>query len=411
MMTFKGKKVGVISKQTLLYSVAFFFLLKADYFSYMGILTTLYNYGFVITFCIIALYELTRMNHSSLKVLILLSILFPIMVGISYGVELTLPLFVPSLQAIGLTLLIGRGIRQNFMQCMKALALVLGIYVYLNLASIILVPEGLYGSDELYAGSYWLLGYKNVMIRFLLPAVFINAVYAVYETGRYTLRTYLLVIAAIATEILVDCKTGLVGILIMVFMMIVFSRDKLPRFFKLRNGIIVVVLISAALIGTNIIDAFSGVLSYLGETLSVYNRQLVWARAGQLIMESPFWGYGLRTNQGYRDLINLSLGWTYFSHPHNYIMYTLIQGGLIGFSFIVSVFAKAGKMCALDKDNFGAKMLIIMYIAFFVMGLTESLVGASLLLPLTLFAEGFTEDPIYYYKKGENEIEDFDYCS
>lgn len=103
---------------------------------------------------------------------------------------------------------------------MAGLALILEIYTYVNFATIVLFPDGLYDA-ALYAGNYWFLGYKNVMIRFLLPAIVLNAIWTVHNKGKYTVRLYLLIIISIATEWMVDCKTGLIGIIIVVATMII----------------------------------------------------------------------------------------------------------------------------------------------------------------------------------------------
>lgn len=390
------------TKRFILYSLAFFFLLKSDFFAYMGLFTVLYNLGLVLTLCVVFASMLRIRDNSKLRPLVLASLLFPLIVGIAYGVSLTQSLFSPLLQSIGLTLLIAIGIKRDFPTCIKALALVLEVYAYVNILSVILFPNGLYGTEDdfVYAGKYWFLGYKNVMVRFLLPALFINAVSALYSKGKYTLRTYLLCVVVVATQILVDCMTGLIGVSIMVIMMIVFSRKSLPRYFNLRNGIIAIVLISLSLISLDLMSIFGSEIAGLDREESLSTRQLVWARAGELIMGSPLWGYGLRTSQDYRDLISLSLGWVEFSHPHNYVMYVLMQGGLIGATLIVLIFRKIGMLWAADKSNYGLKMLIAMYVVFLVMGLTESLTGATLLLPLSMTAEGFAKYPVHYLNKG-----------
>lgn len=397
-----GIKSKMGTKRLYLYSLAFFFLLKSDYFAHMGNFTVLYNIGLLLTFCVVFAAMFQIRDNSRLRPLVLASLFFPLIVGIANGVVLTQSLISPLLQSIGLTLLISIGIKRDFPTCIKALALVLEIYAYVNFLTVILLPNGLYGTEDdfVYAGKYWFLGYKNVMVRLLLPALFVNAVSALYSKGKYTLRIYLLCVVVVATEILVDCMTGLVGVSIMVLMMIVFSRKKLPQYFNLRNGIIAMVLISISLISLDLMSIFGSEISELDREESMLTRQLVWARAGELIIGSPLWGYGLRTTQDYRELISLSLGWVDFSHPHNYIMYVLLQGGLIEATFIVLIFRKIGMLWTTDKNNYGLKMQISMYSAFLLMGLTESLTGATLLLPLSMMAEGFTKYPIHYLNKG-----------
>ena len=93
--------------------------------------------------------------------------LFPLAVSLIQGVQLTQSAFFPILQTIGLIAVIGDGVEKKSISVLAGLALILEIYTYVNFATIVLFPDGLYDA-ALYAGNYWFLGYKNVMIRFLL---------------------------------------------------------------------------------------------------------------------------------------------------------------------------------------------------------------------------------------------------
>lgn len=143
---------------------------------------------------------------------------------------------------------------------------------------------------------------------------------------------------------MVDCKTGLIGIIIVVATMIIFTRKQLPKFINARNGLLFIGVLSIALATTSLLDEFSDLLLDMGETVSVFSRQAVWFRAIQLFVKSPVWGYGIRTNDGYRELINLSTGWGYFSHPHNYILYVLIQGGILEL-MLISYLTGSCRLC------------------------------------------------------------------
>lgn len=114
-----------------------------------------------------------------------------------------------------------------------------------------------------------------------------------------------------------------------------------------------------------------------------------------MFVKSPVWGYGIRTNDGYRELINLSTGWGYFSHPHNYILYVLIQGGILELMLISYLIIKVTRMCLANRNNYMAKMLLVFYIASFVMGITESLVGYTLLFPIALYVGLLYEEEDY----------------
>lgn len=383
------------------YTVAFFFLIKPDYFSYMGVFTLLYNVGFLMTVAVITLCFIKRSKISKTATLVLGIALFPFMVSLFEGVAIANSIIIPLVQTIGLAFLMEMGVHKRFGECVDSLALILEIYTYINFFSIIFCPSGLYEAD-FYSGNYWFLGYKNVMIRFLLPGICVNAINTIFKKGVYTFRLCCLIAISVISLWITDNKTGFIGLLFVSIMLLLFSRKQLPRFINLRSGAIVAVVISILLATTSIVTAFSSILESLGETISVMSRQAVWIRAIELFIESPIFGYGLRTNDGYRTLINLSTGWGYFSHPHNYILFTLIQGGIISILLIISLFIRISRRYRRNNDNYGLKVLICMYLSFLIIGMTEALSGATLLYPLAILADGFIENEVKYdYQAGK----------
>lgn len=263
------KECKISISKRMQYCIIFFFLLKPDYFSFLGIFTILYNYTFLIILFCVLINEIRKLQIRKISLLLYAITLFPLAVSLIQGVQLTQSAFFPILQTIGLIAVIGDGVEKKSISVLAGLALILEIYTYVNFATIVLFPDGLYDA-ALYAGNYWFLGYKNVMIRFLLPAIVLNAIWTVHNKGKYTVRLYLLIIISIATEWMVDCKTGLIGIIIVVATMIIFTRKQLPKFINARNGLLFIGVLSIALATTSLLDEFSDLLLDMGETVSVF---------------------------------------------------------------------------------------------------------------------------------------------
>lgn len=256
------KECKISISKRMQYCIIFFFLLKPDYFSFLGIFTILYNYTFLIILFCVLINEIRKLQIRKISLLLYAITLFPLAVSLIQGVQLTQSAFFPILQTIGLIAVIGDGVEKKSISVLAGLALILEIYTYVNFATIVLFPDGLYDA-ALYAGNYWFLGYKNVMIRFLLPAIVLNAIWTVHNKGKYTVRLYLLIIISIATEWMVDCKTGLIGIIIVVATMIIFTRKQLPKFINARNGLLFIGVLSIALATTSLLDEFSDFASVI----------------------------------------------------------------------------------------------------------------------------------------------------
>lgn len=197
------KECKISISKRMQYCIIFFFLLKPDYFSFLGIFTILYNYTFLIILFCVLINEIRKLQIRKISLLLYAITLFPLAVSLIQGVQLTQSAFFPILQTIGLIAVIGDGVEKKSISVLAGLALILEIYTYVNFATIVLFPDGLYDA-ALYAGNYWFLGYKNVMIRFLLPAIVLNAIWTVHNKGKYTVRLYLLIIISIATEWMVE---------------------------------------------------------------------------------------------------------------------------------------------------------------------------------------------------------------
>lgn len=384
-----------ISKKAILYFIAFFFLIKPQYYSYISGFTSIYNPGMIAVAAIIIVKSVLGKRMTKQATYILAITLFPVLSSIIEGVSANTSMFLPVVQVVSLTLLLQYGLKKDFDKCLGAFAFILELYSYINFLTIVLFPEGIY-ETSIYSGHYWFLGYKNVMIRFLLPAICVNVVYTIYKEHKYTARLISLIVIACLSEVITDCKTGSIGLIFVVVIMMLMTRKKLPAFLNLKNGAIAIGVFSMLLATTSFLNLFSELLALIGEDASLLNRQVIWIRAVELFMDSPIWGYGLRTTEGYRQLLNTSTGWADFSHPHNFFLYVLIQGGLINLLLVFGLFFRTSKKCLAQRENFASKMLILTYASFFIMGIVESLVGATLLYPLAMIADYALEKPIYY---------------
>ena len=153
------KECKISISKRMQYCIIFFFMLKPDYFSFLGIFTILYNYTFLIILFCVLINEIRKLQIRKISLLLYAITLFPLAVSLIQGVQLTQSAFFPILQTIGLIAVIGDGVEKKSISVLAGLALILEIYTYVNFATIVLFPDGLYDA-ALYAGNYWFLGYK-----------------------------------------------------------------------------------------------------------------------------------------------------------------------------------------------------------------------------------------------------------
>ena len=380
-----NKLLVVKNKHQLFLLVALFATLRLDSISYiMPSLGILQNLVMLMALAFLFLYYLRKRSISRIVFIIILYSFYLLVDGVFHGSGIQSTLIMTQLRIITMAMVLGYGIENKVIDCLKMFTVVSSFYVYLNLLTVIVFPNGLYTTD-VYEGN-WLLGYKNSAIYTMLPAICISAAYSKFVYKKYTKHVLILFVASLITQIITDCKTGIVGLVFLGILLLIIRKNELPEFVNIRNEVLLILAMILSIVSTSIIDNLNEFMVLLGEEKSLSSRFDVWNRAIELFFKSPILGYGLQSTEGYRKIIDLDLGFTMFSHPHNFILYLLLQGGLIGVCLIIYLFYLLGKKCKKHNKSYMARMLIVMYMIFFILGITESMTGAILFLPLFVFA-------------------------
>lgn len=258
---------------------------------------------------------------------------------------------------------------------------VLEIYVYVNLITILLFPEGLYESG-LYTKN-WFLGYKNPQIRTILPILSISIINSYIKFGKISLRVYLLYVASIATFILINSVTSLIGIIFFTLVLFLFHKDyiKIPKFLNLLSFAIITLFIDYLIIFYHIQYKFSFFFTnILNRSLSFTARTTIWNIAIKHINESLLIGHGYMTTNEFANLY----GYITYTHPHNYYLYLFTMGGIILFLIFIIGIIIANNQIMRCFDNFCCKVIFICLISFLIMGISEALVSTVLLYPMLI---------------------------
>ena len=259
---------------------------------------------------------------------------------------------------------------------------VLEIYIYINLVTILAYPNGMYNSG-LFDQS-WFLGFKNPQIRTILPIVCMALIRAYRCRGKITLSAALLVV-------LNGSSTGLVGIAVFVFLLIMFHRKykKLPRIFNLLTMTMITGGLFLGIMAFQIQDIFSFlIVGVLGKDLNFTHRTGIWNTAIQLIGEKLLFGYGYLGDSDYASLFNFTVA----THPHNYLLYISMTGGALLIVVWLAGIVKASRTLNENISSIYCKVILFTLCSFLVMGLTESLVSTELLYPM--FVLGMKADKI-----------------
>ena len=157
---------------------------------------------------------------------------------------------------LGLCLMVDLWCKHNVRVLFNAIG-VLEIYVYINLITVLLIPNGMYETSL--NSLNWFLGYKNPQIRTILPIVTVSLIRSYWEKGGISFRSFALIICSMLTFIFVDSSTALVGFAIFILLLVLFHQKekRLPKVFTLTNVLIAVVLIFIGILFFGIQENFA----------------------------------------------------------------------------------------------------------------------------------------------------------
>lgn len=257
---------------------------------------------------------------------------------------------------------------------------VLEVLVYANFITVLLFPKGIYRTD-LYTAN-WLLGYKNYHIRTILPIICMTLIRSYYRYGRISLRTWVLLACSACTLVFVGSATALVGYTIFIGLLMLYHSKKkaIPKIITLMNVLIASVIVLIGIIVFNIQDYASYLIeNILGRNLTFTGRLPIWKMSILSFLKKPILGYGYLTGDEYVRMYNAGRA---FTHPHNYIFYILLTGGLLLGIISIIGYYMASRMINRNIKFVYSKIILFTLCSFLVMGITEAITMTVLLYPM-----------------------------
>ncbi|MDE6670624.1 MAG: O-antigen ligase family protein [Ruminococcus sp.] len=354
-------------------------LIRIPYFDTQRIVHKTYMYASVL--CVVFLFLLTIVNGYITKQFIWICAFFGMMFLSTFRESGLLYEYMrDNFSSLGACLLFYLWLNNNPKVLFKAVS-VLQVFVYINLLTIIMFPHGLYSTPNYDAN--WFLGYKNIQIRTILPIVGISIISSYYKYNRCNFNVILLILCSLLTFILNGSSTSIVGFAIFLLLFIIYKNRKLPKIFSLKNGIIVTILFFVLIVilkAQYLFDFF--IEDILHKNLTFTGRTIIWERVLRLISQKLMLGYGYLTSDHYVHLLKSP----FFTHPHNYILYVMMNGGLVLTAILLIGYGFANKTLKATRDSIYSKTILFVLFSFLIMGLTEAITGTILLYPVLIMA-------------------------
>lgn len=253
------------------------------------------------------------------------------------------------------------------------------VLMFVNLATMLLFPKGLYSSSAYNLN--WFLGYKNVIIRLLLPYLTLMLTKNVLNNQEIELpgKEKFYFTATLISILLTQSFNSLIGIVVFCLFVCAAKFDKIHAKFLISKAFVAYCITDFFVLKSGFLSLFQNlIINVLEKSASERGRIAIWQHTLNMISEAPYIGYGGITNEMYNFSFKIS-------HPHNLMLYYLMLGGIVGIIILLvamwmsEIKGIKNQTPMVKKINY---LFAGMYIAFFAMGYMESLTGATMLIPM-----------------------------
>lgn len=361
-------------KKINLYNFIYIFLLfpfiKPTYLSVTySFVDKIYGFWIVISFItILLIYVANKKKFSKICGLIFVYELILLVSTIINRVEIISALK-ELIKVIAFCLIVDYGVNKNIKSLLNALMFIFEINIYINFITILVFPNGMYVSELAKYTENYFLGYDNIHILYILPALLISNLHSYLYKNNKSKRTVLLYIICTFSVLLRWSATGVVGLsLILVF----FAFNKFisnSNVFNIKNYIISYICLFFSIVIFRLQNLFSWlIVDILKKDLTFTNRTYVWDYILNFISKKPMIGYGIENNI---DKLNKTPKY-HTLHAHNQILEITYLGGfplLITIVIIVYNTYKNIKQC---NDLYLKNLFSWFILTYFIIMLTEA---------------------------------------
>ncbi len=275
--------------------------------------------------------------------------------------------FFLSLRTLVLCLIVDYGLRNNTKIFLSAFEVLLSIFVYANFMSIVIFRNGMYTNEIGYTEN-WILGYKNLHILYILPALLGSFLSSYYSKNRLSFKNYLLLSISFLSLLTVNSSTSLVGVILILFYLLFYNLINKVNLFNIKNYFLIYIVLFMSIVILRIQNLFKFlIVDILHKDLTLTGRTYIWDYVIRLIKQKKFLGYGLE-NSSLR--LNKTTYWRSY-HAHDQLLEIIYKTGIIGLILYFIIMYKSFKELYQYRDFKIAKFMAIIIFSYCIMMLTE----------------------------------------
>ncbi len=275
--------------------------------------------------------------------------------------------FFLSLRVLISCLIVDYGLKTQTKVFLNSFEFLLSILVYLNFLSIILFRRGLYVSGIGYTEN-WILGYKNLHILYILPAILVSFVNSSYSKDQFSFRCYFLLLISILSLIIVNSSTSLIGVFLVLFYLIFRQMVNKRSFFHIKNYVVLYITLFMSIVIFRVQNLFRFlIVNVLHKDLTLTGRTYIWDYVITFIQRKKMLGYGMENSM---LRLNKTNYWRSY-HAHDQLLEIVYKTGFIGLVVYFMIMYVSLKELYLYRSYPIVKLISIIVFSYFIMMLTE----------------------------------------
>lgn len=237
------------------------------------------------------------------------------------------------------------------------------IYVILNLISVILYPNGMYGGIQ-NNENYYLLGHNNAIIRKLSPGVMISGFCDYINFNKFNMKTKIMALLLLVTVILTWSNVSMTCIALFIVYIFFLYKFNINKIISSKLLFLIPIVIFLIIIAYNrFFYIFEAIGNLFGKDATLTGRTVIWETGFNLIKSKLLFGYGYGNiiDVVFRDSNNLIFRITSF---HNYFIDLLYQGGVVHFIIFLIWLFKICDIINKDENKIGQYIKICLLMIF-----------------------------------------------
>ena len=272
-----------------------------------------------------------------------------------------------------LMMMLDMGLQREKESVLRGIITAMEIWIYVNLCALFLHPGGVWTDDPL--SPEWILGSRAIYYRIVFPALALSLIRYHVLGKKWRWRTAELLIACVLTIGLQRGGTGLIGFVLMLFLLLWCYRRALPRYLTPLTFTGLALLGFIGIHFFKVHYAFEWLISgVLGKSMTLSNRTDIWQHTMALIFNNPITGVGLLPVAYMSPLLGG------FTHTHNHLLELMLHGGVIALGLYAAALYFASHEAIAHRRNPAVKVAAILLAVFSFIGVNEI----------------FHNEPIYY---------------